>query len=86
MTLTGSSQNFVRPIISSRMIAALLTRMSTRPVSCRPAEERLHLVVVAMIDGDRRFRVPPAAVTLSAVSSMVPAERDSPESLVRPVT
>ena len=34
-TSRGSSQNFVRPIISSRMIAALLTKMSSRPCSLR---------------------------------------------------
>ncbi len=54
MTLIGSSQNLVRPIISSRMTAALLTRMSSSAVFALDlGEERFHLFVIAVIDTDR---------------------------------
>ena len=53
MTLMGSSQKRVRPIISSRMIAALFTRMSSLPCSrCDLVEQRLRLLVVGMVDVD----------------------------------
>ena len=34
------------------MIAALLTRMSSRPCSAHPVEQRLGLLVVGVVDGD----------------------------------
>ena len=75
MTLMGSSQNRVGPIISSRMIAALLTRMSSLPCSARTRSNSAFVCSSSAWSTWAAMPSPPAAVTSSAVSPIVPAER-----------
>ena len=86
MTLMGSSQNLVRPIISSRMMAALLTRMST--LALLFVDLRRTMPSLARRRRGRRGPRFPCRPRRSpaAVSWMVPASADAAESLVRPVT
>ena len=74
MTLIGSSQNLVRPIISSRMMAALLTKMSNRPCSRSICTNNAFTCSSSAWSVRTAIPRPPAAVTIPAVSWIVPGK------------